>query len=651
VSLSGNLETAAEAETAPARVQKNQHGTRRNYVWCIVKTQAGAAQTVLTATLGNNSIYILDDDNLAAGSAMEADTGTLQEVAIDDDLSMEADTLQEAATNDDDSEADCDFPGLPKAPVRKSAPRSSRSAPRSSSSALRPTSSAQPTKTKKLSISESRMWHRRLAHLHPAAMRSLIDGLSHSDTTCDVCIKAKAKRKIIRIPVKPTTMPFELVHSDLCGPFSTPSHSGSRYYIIYIDDYTRYAEVYLLADKKAASCVAAFQAYQAQAKARGYNIQRFRCDNGRGEYDNAFFRGILRVSGISFEPSPLYSQHKNGVSERMIGVVTEKARAMMIDSQAPLEFWGEAVMSAAYLHRRTPSRALRGKTPWEMLHSHIKKKNGDTENGDAEPVGPPPIHHLRRFGCLAHKRIPEDQRTDKKLGERSKHAMMVGYVHNSTSMWRIWDPDFKKTIQTSDVDFDEEINCYTTCPPPAVSESDGKAIDPFGLPEKEPIHVEYVEAADPDALSSSGTLFSFFLALQTTRSLLRFKPPARSQFRSPARFCVGSSHLLVRSSSHLLVRSSDHPLAFASVQATCSFAVQATCSFAVQTTRSLSRFKPPARLQFISPGRFCAGSRHLLQGSSHPQLAFTVAQKRVVLSQFLIAILFRCHGPSERAKG
>jgi hypothetical protein len=130
------------------------------------------------------------------------------------------------------------------------------------------------------------------------------------------------------------------------------------------------------------------------------------------------------------------------------------------------------------LHRRTPSRALGSKTPWEMLHSHIKRKNGD-----AEPVGPPPIHHLRRFGCLAHKRIPEEQRTDKKLGDRSKHAMMVGYVHNSTSMWRIWDPDFKKTIQTSDVEFDEEINCYTTCPPLAVSESDGKAIEATtGLP-------------------------------------------------------------------------------------------------------------------------------------------------------------------------
>jgi hypothetical protein len=201
-------------------------------------------------------------------------------------------------------------------------------------------------------------------------------------------------------------------------------------------------------------------------------------------------------------------------------------------------------MTAAYLHRRTPSRALGSKTPWKMLHSHIKKKNGD-----AEPVGPPPIHHLRRFGCLAHKRIPEEQRTDKKLRERSKHAMMVGYVYNSTSIWRIWDPDFKKTIQTSDVDFDEEINCYITCPPPAVSESDGKAIDPFGLPEKEPIHVEYFETADPHALS--GMLFSTFFAVQS---------PACSQFRSPAPAVPATCCSQFSSNHHLLTRSSDHQL-------------------------------------------------------------------------------------------
>ena len=67
----------------------------------------------------------------------------------------------------------------------------------------------------------------------------------------------------------------------------------------------------------------------------------------------------------------------------MIGVITEKARAMMVDSQAPLEFWGEAVGTAVYLRRLTPNEGLTKRddrdgytaayeTSYEMLHAYGK---------------------------------------------------------------------------------------------------------------------------------------------------------------------------------------------------------------------------------------------------------------------------------------
>ena len=96
-------------------------------------------------------------------------------------------------------------------------------------------------------------------------------------------------------------------------------------------------------------------------------FSRFRCDNARGEYDNSLMRGILRVSGISFEPSPPYSQHKNGVSECMIRTLTTKARSMLLDSQLELEFWAEAISTAAYLHAHSSSQTLKGISPFEML--------------------------------------------------------------------------------------------------------------------------------------------------------------------------------------------------------------------------------------------------------------------------------------------
>jgi hypothetical protein len=150
----------------------------------------------------------------------------------------------------------------------------------------------------------------------------------------------------------------------------------------------------------------------------GYPIRPFRCDNGKGEYDNQLFRGILSSSGISFEPSPPYTQHKNGVSERMIATITTKARAMMIDSCLDDSLWSEAVNTAVYLHALCPSRALEGKTPHEVLHG----KRGD-------------IGHLRRFGCIAHKLIPTEVR-NRKFSPRSIECVMLGYT-NSTKIWRL----------------------------------------------------------------------------------------------------------------------------------------------------------------------------------------------------------------------
>jgi len=62
----------------------------------------------------------------------------------------------------------------------------------------------------------------------------------------------------------------------------------------------------------------------------------------------------------------------------MIHPITEMALAMMIDSQTPIQFWGEAVNTAVYLHQRSPNEGFRRndrngyqapyENPYEMLH-------------------------------------------------------------------------------------------------------------------------------------------------------------------------------------------------------------------------------------------------------------------------------------------
>jgi hypothetical protein len=58
---------------------------------------------------------------------------------------------------------------------------------------------------------------------------------------------------------------------------------------------------------------------------------------------------------------------------------------------------------------------------------------------------------------------------------------MVGYTHDSTTIWRIWDPNCQVVRVQSEVIFDEEQNAYISCT------ADG--IDIFGLPE----NAQYIE--------------------------------------------------------------------------------------------------------------------------------------------------------------
>jgi hypothetical protein len=155
---------------------------------------------------------------------------------------------------------------------------------------------------------------------------------------------------------------------------------------------------------------------------------------------------------------------------------------------------------------------------------------------NANPAPPPaPIHHLRRFGCRAYRLIPEKQRLEKKLGARSRKCMMVGYVHHSTKLWKLYDPEFKKVLHCSDVDFDEDVNCYISCP---TMIDDG--IDPFGLPTREPIHVEYYESEPIEESSRSRTLSTTSCATTPVDSLSADDSEGSSYFAAGAQKARGA---------------------------------------------------------------------------------------------------------------
>jgi hypothetical protein len=143
--------------------------------------------------------------------------------------------------------------------------------------------------------------------MNPTAIKSLVKGDTNDDSMCTVCIQAKHKQNFIKVPVKCTMKPSELVHSDVCGPFSTLTLGDNQYYILFIDHYTRCTSGWLLRNKQSKTCTSVNQSFQARVDSMGYEFKRFWCDNRWGEYDNKTFRYGLVACGTTYEQDLPYA--------------------------------------------------------------------------------------------------------------------------------------------------------------------------------------------------------------------------------------------------------------------------------------------------------------------------------------------------------
>lgn len=94
--------------------------------------------------------------------------------------------------------------------------------------------------------------HLRLGHVgfdKLKQMKNSVVGVNFSNiisTQCETCIMGKQSRKSFQLEGRRATEPLELVHSDVCGPMSEKSSGGGRYFVTFLDDYSRKLFVYIL---------------------------------------------------------------------------------------------------------------------------------------------------------------------------------------------------------------------------------------------------------------------------------------------------------------------------------------------------------------------------------------------------------------------
>jgi len=69
------------------------------------------------------------------------------------------------------------------------------------------------------------------------------------------------------------------------------------------------------------------------------------------------FEDFCKKCGIAWQETTPYKPQQNGVTERMNSMLMEKARSMLSGVGIGQEFWEEAVETACYLVKKSPSSA------------------------------------------------------------------------------------------------------------------------------------------------------------------------------------------------------------------------------------------------------------------------------------------------------
>ncbi|CAB3251663.1 unnamed protein product [Arctia plantaginis] len=139
--------------------------------------------------------------------------------------------------------------------------------------------------------------------------------------------------------------------------------AGSRYYVTFIDDNTRYCQEYFL--KRKNEVLSYFKEYKSEVdKLHNKKIKYLQSDNGT-EYRNKEFDDFLKLRGIKRRLTTVYTPQQNGISERKNRSLLEKARCLLIEANAPKKLWAEAIATANYLINRTSSKTLKGEIPFK----------------------------------------------------------------------------------------------------------------------------------------------------------------------------------------------------------------------------------------------------------------------------------------------
>ncbi|CAI7826800.1 unnamed protein product [Closterium sp. NIES-54] len=212
---------------------------------------------------------------------------------------------------------------------------------------------------------ETVLWHHRLGHpsvqrlcaMHSRYLVSVLPRvlppLPPSPAPPSLpCVEGRQRAAPHSSSFPPTTAPLQTLHMDVWGPARVRGQGQERYFLIVVDDYSRYTTVFPLSTKGEVPDVLIpwIRRARLQLSERFHSdfpILRLHSDRG-GEFSSDLLAAYCAEHGIEQSFTLPASPQQNGVAECRIGLVMEVARTSLIHAAAPHFLWPFAVRYAAH---------------------------------------------------------------------------------------------------------------------------------------------------------------------------------------------------------------------------------------------------------------------------------------------------------------
>ncbi|CAI7798037.1 unnamed protein product [Closterium sp. NIES-54] len=227
---------------------------------------------------------------------------------------------------------------------------------------------------------------------------------------------------------------------DVWGPARVRGQGHEPYFLLVVDDYSRYTTVFPLRSngedpEVLIDWIRGARRLLSESFSSDLPILWLHSDRG-GEFSSDLLRAFYRSDGIRQTFTLPASPQQNGIAERRIGMVMDVARTSMIHAAAPHFLWPFVVLYAAHEINLQPRVSLPETTPTLRWTGKV---------GDASA--------FRAWGSRAFVR----DTTADKLSSHAVPCVFLGFPPDAPG-WQFYHPTLRRVLSSQDVTFDVSVD-------------------------------------------------------------------------------------------------------------------------------------------------------------------------------------------------